>query len=237
MTLPKLSMPTFEVERPSNKTKVKIRPETAKEEKILLIAKEGNDNNEILTAVKQIVNNCLVDFPERIDSMTLFDLEYLFLRIQAVSESNKVKLAYRDNEDNKVRDFEVDLDKVTVTFPEKDLSLIKVNDKVSLQLKYPAAALYDDKDFLNLSGEKAFEELSIRCLDKIYENNVMIDPKIMKKEEIKEWLDTLPKSAYTQIKEFFVNMPTLKHEITYTNDNGHERKIILSTLNDFFSLR
>src|ERR1017187_2691291 len=152
--LPKITMPMFDVEIPSTKTKAKIRPETAKEEKILLIAKESGDSADILSAVKQVVSNCLID--AKVDDLTLFDLEYLYLRIQAVSVSNKIKMSYRDNEDNKVREFEIDLDKVPVVFPEKDLRKIVVNDTVTLQLKYPPASLYDDKAFLNLTGEVVY---------------------------------------------------------------------------------
>lgn len=235
MNLPVLRMPTFEVVIPSTKFKSKIRPMTAKEEKILLIAKESADDKDILAAVKQIVGNCLLDI--KIDDLTLFDLEYLYLKIWAVSESNKIKLSYRDSEDNKVRDFEIDLDKVNVTFPEKDLSVVDLGNNVSMRLKYPSTKLYDDKEFLSLTGETVFEELAARCLDTVHEGEKSFSTKTMKLEEIKKWMDTIPMTAYDQIKEFFRTSPSLRHEITYTNDNNKERKITLSTLNDFFTLR
>ena len=60
MGLPKIDMPLFEIEVPSTKKKVKYRPFTVKEEKILLIAQEANDIDHIITAIKQIITNCFI---------------------------------------------------------------------------------------------------------------------------------------------------------------------------------
>lgn len=236
MTLPKPDMPIFEKTLPSTKAKIKIRPMTTKEEKILLIAKQGDDPAEILSAVKQVVGNCLLDDRD-VGSLAAFDIEYLYVNIFAVSKTNKVKVSYRDNEDNKVRDFDVNLSDVEVVFPEEDYRKVVANDKISLLFKYPEAKIYDDKAFMDLEGEKVFEELAVRCLDKVYEGDTAFEATTMKPEEIREWLDTLPAVVYDQTRKLFSNLPTLRYEIKYTNDNNKERKIVLSTLNDFFTLR
>jgi len=238
MTLPKLTFPIFEVNVPSTSKTVKIRPMLAREEKILLMAKEGQDDNEILGAVKQVVHNCIVADKSIVDPpLTVFDLQYLFIKIQARSVNNIVKLSYRDNEDDKVRQFDVDLDKVEVKFPEKDESVIPISDTVSLKLKYPSENLYSDASFLKLTGEKIVEELLARSIHEINDGATTLDPKLQSQKELRGWLDELPVAAYTKIKAFFDNTPKLNYTITYTNDKGNQRNITLSSLNDFFTLR
>jgi len=118
MALPKITHPMFDVIIPSTKTKIKIRPMLVKEEKILLMAKNGEEETEILAAVNQVVNNCIITDGIDVDKLALFDVEYLFVKIRAVSVSNVSKVSYKDNEDEKIYDFEVDLNNVEVKFPE-----------------------------------------------------------------------------------------------------------------------
>lgn len=237
MSLPKIDVPVFETKIPSSGITAKVRPITTKEEKVLLIAKESGETSDVLAAVKQIVNNCLLEPKGVIDELALFDLEFLYIRIRAISISNKLKLSFKDNEDQETRDFTIDLDKVEVVFPEKDQRNIAINKKVSIRLRYPPASIYDDKQFLETTGEKVYGELAVRCVDRINDDgSVAYDWKTGKLDELTTWIDDLPVDAYDNIKAFLSNLPHLKHEIVYTNKNGTERKIALTTLNDFFFL-
>lgn len=237
MSLPRIDVPVFETKIPSTSVVAKFRPITTKEEKILLMAKEGGETSDVLAAVKQIVNNCMLDPKDIVNDLALFDLEFLYIRIRAASISNKLKLSFKDNEDQETREFTVDLDKVEVTFPEKDRRNIAVNKKIKIELRYPPASIYDDKKFLDMTGEKVYGELAVRCVSRIHDGgNVAYDWKTGKVDDLVAWIDELPVAVYDQMKEFFVNLPTLKHEIVYVNKNGTERKIVLSTLNDFFFL-
>ena len=58
MTLPKIEVPTYELTLPSTDLKVKYRPFLVKEEKILFIALESNNNTNIVNAIKDIVSSC-----------------------------------------------------------------------------------------------------------------------------------------------------------------------------------
>lgn len=237
MALPRIDMPIFELNLPSTGVVCKYRPITTKEEKLLLMAKEGGERGDILAAVKQIVNNCLLEPKDVIDDLALFDLEYLYIRIRAASISNKLKLSFRDNEDEETREFTIDLDKVEVTFPEKDRRIIPVNKKIKIEMRYPPASIYDDKKFLEMSGEKVYGELAVRCIARVNDGgNVSYDWKTGKIDELTSWIDELPLEVYTHMKDFFLNLPHLKHEIKYNNKNGTERLIVLTTLNDFFFL-
>ena len=100
MALPKISHPTFEIEIPSTKQKVRYRPFLVKEEKILLIAQQSNDLKDTMFAVKQVLQNCSLD-PVDVEELTTFDIEYYFVKLRSKSVNNIVTLRYRDLEDDK----------------------------------------------------------------------------------------------------------------------------------------
>ena len=235
--LPKLTSPMFNITIPSTGNSVKIRPMLVKEEKILLVAKQSEDQTDILTAMKQVVNNCLIDLDS--DTLTLFDLEYVFLRIRGVSISNVLKMSYKDSEDDKVYDFTIDLDKdVTIKTDQVKPSTIEFTNeenKFAITLKYPPATLYDDKGFLQLDSDHVFEGLMFKCLDKITMNDIPLE--VESEDDFKQWLDQLSVEVYTQAGDYFKNLPTLYCELKYTNTNNNERKIVLTSLQDFFSFR
>jgi hypothetical protein len=114
MPLPKLDKPIFSMLVPSQKRDVKFRPFLVKEEKILLIAQQGGTEKEMITALKQILNNCIVDEDFNINDLTTFDLEYMFLKLRSKSVSNVIKVSYQDIEDEKIYDFDIDLDTVEI---------------------------------------------------------------------------------------------------------------------------
>ena len=57
MPLPKISTPTYELVLPSSNKKIKYRPFLVKEEKILIIALESQDQKQIANAVKSIARH------------------------------------------------------------------------------------------------------------------------------------------------------------------------------------
>ena len=165
-----------------------------------------------------------------------FDLEYIFLKLRAISVDNKIQVAYKDNEDNKVYNFDINLDEIEVEFPEKSDNNIKITGKSGIIMKYPSAALYDDKEFLNLEKDYMFE-LILRCIEQIYYEDQVYEVKDYKKEELNEFLENLNIKTFEQIQNFLLNVPKMKHVIKYTNQLGNEREIVLTSLNDFFTWR
>jgi hypothetical protein len=234
--LPKIDYPMYSFKVPSLGTTHKFRPFLVKEEKLLLMAKESDTPSDMLSAIKQIINNCICDKNLDIDKFSIFDLEYLFLKIRSVSIDNMVKVAYKDFEDEKVYEFEVDLNSIEVTFPDKIDNVIKITDTSGIIMKYPSATLYDDKDFLNLEKEYMFE-LIIRCIDKIFSEDEVFETANYTKAELEEFLENLSMKVFEQIQVFLLNVPKIEYEINYTNSLGNERKVVLSSLNDFFTWR
>jgi len=222
---------------PSTNKKIKVRPMLVKEEKILLMAKTSEQVSDMLSALKQVVNNCVIDSDVDVEKLALFDIEYLFLKIRSVSVDNVTKVSYRDNEDTKVYDFEIDLDEVKVKFPEKIEKNIAINDTMGVIMKYPDASLYSDKEFMESNEENLIDNLVSRCIDKVYEGDEMIDLKNYSADEIKEFIDSFDVNTYDKMRKFFNNLPTLYYKIEYKNSNGNERSIEMTSLSDFFTLR
>ena len=145
MPLPKIDKPLFEVTIPSLDRKIKLRPFAVREEKILLMAQQSTDDKEIILAIKQVLNNCIVDPNFDIDSLATFDLEYLFLKLRARSVSNVINVSYRDNEDDKVYDFEIDLDEVDMLKKPEVSNVIMITDTIGIKMKYPSVTIIDDQ--------------------------------------------------------------------------------------------
>lgn len=234
MALPKLSHPTFELEIPSTKQKIRYRPFLVKEEKILLIAQQSNDPKDVVYAVKQVLQNCSLD-PIDVDDLTTFDIEYFFIKLRSKSVNNLVKLKYRDLEDELIYDFEVDLEQLEMTFDPEHEPTIQINDNTILFLKYPKMNMVGDIDKVENETDLVFEILR-NCLDKIVQGSETYEIKDSTKEEIDEFILSLDVSTFNKVQNFFNTMPKLKHEIIYTNSLGNERKITLQNLNDFFTL-
>lgn len=236
MTLPKINHPTFKVEIPSDKKLMSFRPFLVKEEKILLMAKTGNEPNDILAAVKQIVNNCCVEKGFNVNKLTISDLEYIFLKIRANSVGNMITLKFNDTEDQLEYEFTVDLNTVEVKYPENATNRIDITDDTGILMKYPSASIYDDKEFISL-GQDALFELIVRCIDKIYKGDEMFDASSYTREDLIEFIDNLQVKTFEKIQKFLASAPTMSYTINYKNSLGNERKIELTTLTDFFTLR
>jgi hypothetical protein len=241
MILPKIIHPLFQVIVPSTKKPLQIRAMLSREEKILLTAKESTDQTDILHGIRQVVNNCVIDDKFEINDLTMFDLEYLFIKLRSISISNTTKVSYKDVEDEQIRDFDIDLDKVTILFPDPGAidtpsDKVIVNENVWLKLKYPSSSIYDDKDFLNASGEEAIERLVMSVIDKVYGDGQEHETNTLSYNELKEYIDELPIKSYNEIRNWLFNLPHLDYKIKYTNNKGNEKTIVLSTLNDFFTL-
>ena len=237
MALPKISHPLFDVTIPSTNKKIKIRPMLVKEEKILLIAKSGGDPRDALTAVRQVVNNCIMDEKTDIDKLTTFDIEYLFIKIRAYSISNVSKVSYIDSEDEKTYEFEVNLDDVTVKFPENISKNVKINDDITVVMKYASSSLMTDDEFTQTDMNKYFDMLIAHCVDKIYRGDEVFDISDVPMIELQQYLENeFDPMSYDKMRKFVLNMPRLNYEIKYTNSKGTERKILMTSLVDFFTL-
>jgi hypothetical protein len=239
MALPKIAVPTYELTLPSEDKKIKYRPFLVKEEKILYIALETGENNEMINALKEVVKACTFDVL-KVEQLPIFDVEYIFLQIRAksVSEITKFKTICPDDGKTYV-ETEVDLTKVEVQVDDNHTNriIIEPDRNLGVVLKYPTLKNYDvGKGIKNIEIEQVFTIL-IDCIDHIFEGDKIYPAKDVSKTELKEFVESLPQEAFNNIRVFFDTMPKLRHDIEVTNPNtGKINKVTLSGIADFFGL-
>jgi hypothetical protein len=237
--LPKIQYPISDLTLPTNGKVVKVRPFLVREEKLLLMAKEAasaegaNYQKEVLRAVQQIVQNCVQEKGFDAEKLAMVDLEWLFLKLRAISVENTVKVSYRDPEDDKVYDFSINLDEIQVDLSKVTDSLIDCGT-LKLGMRYPRAALFLGD--LPQNGTEELERLLKHTISHIEEaGGKRHDLSEVKPEELQEFIESIPGKALEDIKKFWQGAPNLKHVIKYTNEKGTEREIALTSLFDFFS--
>jgi hypothetical protein len=235
MALPKIEHPTFEILLPSSNRKVKFRPFLVKEEKILLMALQGEDSEEIVSAIRQVISNCIISEDVDVENIPTIDLEYLFVKIRSKSVNNIITLTYRDTEDDKRYDIEVNLDDVEVKFDPEHSKVIEVNDTIKFIMKYPEASIAKRLEGIENETELLFGILK-GCMDVIVEGSNEHSVADASEEELDEFLQSLDVNTFKKVQVFFNTMPRLHYEASYTNSLGNKRNIVFNSLSDFFTL-
>lgn len=236
MALPKLKYPIFELTVPSLQKSYRFRPFLVAEEKILLIAQQSGDLKEIILALKQVIGNCCQDAEFDADKMATFDIEYLFLKLRSRSVGNIAKVYLTDNEDGQEYSFDVDLDKVEMKTNPDHSARVKLNDEISISLKYPTTQMIDAIATMQIET-RAFFEVMKYCIEFVIEGedkiSVFADAPESERDEFVQSIDI---AAFSKITRFFETMPKMHYEIEYKNSLGHDRRAVLRNLNDFFIL-
>lgn len=234
MSLPKINYPIFEATVPSTQQKVKMRPFLVKEEKILLTAQTTGMSRDIVLAIKQVVNNCLLDQVD-VDKLATFDLEYLFIKLRGRSINNIIDVVYRDPDDDLDYKLQIDLDGVEIINNPDHNPNIKINEQMGLVLRYPKTDMLKAVEQSTSEVDLYFEVIKY-CIDKVYDENEVYDTKDYTDEELVEFITSLDVSTFKEIQKFLETMPKLHYETSYKNSAGVEKKVVLQNLNDFFIL-
>ena len=232
MSLPKIDLPLFELTIPSSGKKVKYRPFTVKEEKILLIAQEAGDLDQIILAIKQIIDNCVQDI--KVNDIPMFDLEYIIIHIRAKSINNELEFSVIDNETQENIKLQLDLNQITLKTDPKHNKKIAIGDDYTLIMKYPSIDKL--KELENPDSNDVIFDMMLGCMDLLVRND---GDKIYKftefsKEEIREFVDNLNPKTISDIGVFFETVPVLRIDIPYVNNLGNNKVFVLEGLNSFF---
>ena len=232
MALPKIDLPIFELTLPSTGKKVKYRPFTVKEEKILLVAQESHDAKQEIMAVKQVVNNCLVDLEA--SDLPMFDLEYIMLMLRSKSVDNKIEFQIKDHDTEEDVTLSLDIEDVSLTVSEEAVKEIKINDDYMLMLRYPSIDDYATLTEVDNADPLINYLLMVSCLDKIASEDEVFDFKNYTEKEIFAFVDDLSSEVIKGIQTFFETMPKLRHEMKYSNNNGDEKTFVVEGMRSFF---
>lgn len=242
--IPKIDVPIYETKLPLLKKTIKIRPFLVKEEKILMMAIESNDDDAIILAIKQIVNNCCIDEID-VESLPILDLEYLFLQLRARSIGENVELQYKCNNDIKNDDSDeshkcgnfikinFNVLEVNPVVDEKHTNKIQLTDKLGVVMKYPTFKLIES--LKGLSETEIITKTIVNCIDYIYDKENIYYTKDAKENEIIEFVDSLTKDQFGLIQNFFESVPKITKNIDFKCDKcGYEENLLLEGLQSFF---
>ena len=231
--LPTLQTPSFNITIPSINTAVPFRPFLVREEKLLLMALEDGSDDALIAACLQIVGNCCLK-EINVENLAVFDVEYIFLKLRAASVNNECELTYVDLEDEKQYKFTVDLKTIEIQMPEELHDKIKVTDEITIQMRWPTMKVA--QQIIKAKTEiDMLDKLVVHCIESVYEGDKMYED--FTEEEMTDWLNQLDITVFDQIRKFLDAIPSLKHELKYTNSKGSDRVITLTGLSDFFNWR
>lgn len=238
MPLPSLSIPTYETELPSTGKKIKYRPFLVKEEKLLLLAMESEEEKTIEDAVKDILKACIQTRGVKIENLATFDLEFLFLKIRSVSAGEEVKMKVTCQDDNETQvTVAINIDEVTVDKPENHSNKIMLQEDVGMIMKYPGINQFVNITLLNkdLATTEEVFTLVAKCVDQIFQGDEVWETSDMKLEEVVTFLEGMTQQQFEKVQEFFETMPILRHQFEVTNPNtGKVSVFTLEGLQSFF---
>ena len=237
MALPIVETPRYECTLASQDTQVQYRPFLVKEEKILLVAMESKNNNEIIRATKDILNACTFEKLD-IDSLPMFDVEYLLLQIRSksVGEVANFKVICPDDKMT-AADCELDLSTVEVQVDDEHNNNVVIDEerKLGLVLNYPSLGITKAGFDVNKENIDTMFKVVANCIDHIYEGEKTYPAKDSTKKELVTFLEGLSQQAFMKIRKFFDTMPQLRHEVEVTNPKtGVKSKVTFKGLQDFF---
>lgn len=217
MALPILQTPVYTIKIPSTNQEVKIRPFLVREEKALLIAQQSEDLNVMVNTLKEIVSSCIKDKVD-VDSLSVFDLEYIFTQLRSRSVGEFVELLFfcDDCDDEKANTkLTVDISKIGVKGVEEHVKKIALYDDVGIMMKYPNIETLIALEKVKEGNFEAIFDVVADCIDYVYTKDEIFHAKEQTKEEISEFLNSLTQEQFKKIERYFETMPKLSHDVTY----------------------
>ena len=238
MPLPKISTPSYELVIPSTKKKIKFRPFLVKEEKILIIAMESQDNKQIANAIKDVLSACILTRGVKINDLSTFDIEYLFLNIRgkSVGEEVEVMVTCPDDGETQVPTV-INLDDIKVQVNDKHSQDIVLDGEYTLRMKYPSMEEFIKTNFSS-DGEVAVDDtfkLIASCVEQVYSEEESWAGADCTKKELSDFVESLNSKQFKDIERFFDTMPKLSHTVKVTNPKTKkENEVVLEGLQSFF---
>ena len=238
MPLPKIATPTYELVLPSTKKTIKYRPFLVKEEKLLVLALETEDQKQITSAIKSVLKNCIQTRGVKVETLPTFDIEFLFLNIRGKSVGEEVDVNIIAPDDGVTEiPVKIDIDQIKVLESPEHNNQIKLNDELMMEMKYPSLEQFikNNFDFNQSNFDQSFD-LIASCVNKIYSEDEVWSADDVTKKEIIEFLESMNSIQFKDIEKFFETMPKLSHTVKVKNQKtGVESEVVLEGLSSFFA--
>mgnify|MGYP001319292402 CR=1 FL=1 len=238
MPLPTISTPTYELTLPSSNRKIKYRPFLVKEEKILILAMESQDTKQIARSVKDVIAKCILTRGIKVEKLSTFDIEYLFLNIRGKSVGEQIEVMVTCPDDGKTQvPMSINIDSIQIHKDKKHSTDITLDDTYTLRMKYPSLNEFIKNNFgsaENMGVDDTFD-LIASCIDQVYSDEESWTSDECTKKELSDFVESLNSSQFKLVENFFLTMPKLSHKIKVTNPNTKvESDVTIEGLQSFF---
>ncbi len=238
MPLPKIATPTYDLELPSTKQKIKFRPFLVKEEKLLVLALESEDTKQITNAIKTVIKSCISTRGVKVEDLPTFDIEFLFLNIRGKSVGEEVEISIIAPDDGTTPiPVSINLDDIKVVEDENHTKQIRLDDSLMMEMKYPSLDQFIKNNFDQVDTsnvDKSFE-LIASCIDKIYNEEEVWSTADCTKKEVVEFLNQMSSTQFKDVEKFFETMPKLSHTLEVVNPvTDVASVVVLEGLSSFF---
>lgn len=237
MALPILNdYQTFDAEIPSTKQKIKYRPFLTREQKILLMALETKDPAQVLNAITNTIQACMLS-PINITNLTTFDVEYLFIQLRAKSVGERANITILCGKCEEPNSLTINLNDVKIDVPSKPVNLVKINDRYTIKLRWPKYNFLLNSDAIKNeeSTTEVLYEQVVGCLDTLLTDDESIRFDDEPREEVDKFLASLSMEKFEELLQFVIHMPKLKHPANFVCKScGHDNKYTLQGITDFF---
>lgn len=235
MALPQLNdSPKYELTIPSTQQTVRFRPFLVKEEKVMLMAMESENQADILNTIVDTISACVVD---QIDStrFTTFDVEYCFLQIRAKSVGETVTLNLNCEECDTPNEVKVKVDDIKVDVPTVD-NIIQIDDRISVEMHWPTFdQVLKQNVFDGDSNVNQMFGLVRSCISAILTEEERFDARDHKAEELDQFIESMNNEQFAKIQSYVEVMPRLSHEVKYKCANcSHDNTLVVEGMQNFF---
>ena len=221
MPLPKINTPTYELAIPSTGKKIRYRPFLVKEEKILIMALESEDIKQITDAIVEILSECILTKGVKVLELATFDIEFIFLNVRAKSVGEMIDVNVTCPDDGKTQvQMEIDIDSIKVQKDKKHSNLVKIDEKLSMKMKYPSIQQFVQNNFdIKDTGPDVDQSLTMitTCIEQIYTEEESWSAADSTKDELKEFVEQMNTKQFKEIEGFFTTMPKLSHTVKVKN--------------------
>ena len=192
---------------------------------------QDENKNELFDTLKAIVSGCTFN-KLIVESLPMFDIEYLFLKIRAKSVGSKISLNLicPDDEETQVP-VDIDIDDIEVQIDEQHTNIIEVNDDIKLVMQYPI--LEDMKQLTNSTTIELFKIIN-KCVKELHHGEKIYNGPDMTEKDLNDFFESMSTEQFDKVNEFFETMPRLRHIIKITNPKTKiESEIVLEGLESF----
>ena len=233
MALPKLEVPTYELTLPSTNKVVKFRPFLVKEQKVLYVAQQDSENEQVISdAIGELVKNCTFDMVDPLIA-PMFDIEYIFLQLRSKSVGETIDIQVKCPDDNKTSvEVKINLKDVNVQMTTGHSNEVVLSDNMKIVLRYPIL-----RDMRNVKGEtemdRVFDILS-KCIHEVHHGDKIYNAIDVTEEDLKTFIEQMTTDQLEKIMDFFNTMPKLRHVVEVTNPNTKKKgEVIVEGLTSF----